>query len=622
MLLAIAKGDAELKAQVDEWRDHPFNPHLIARMRTVAYQKNVLIKYLQMLIAWGDQLFGQDTIETINEATQLYVLADSILGPRPAQRAAPGREPDQDLLPAGEGRHRRVRQRAERGREPRADRARRPAGSGEEAPELPRLDVLYFGIPHNDKLLSLWDTVARPPVQDPQLHEPPGRVPVSCRCSSRRSTRPRWCGRPRRASTSAACWPTSTPPMPLYRFRYMLAAGQGDCATRSRRSAARCSPRWRSATPRRSRCCGPATSAIMLDQVRLIRDQADQRGRGDQGGRWSCAQVGRRAPPRPLRSKLIDDGWNDWRAGLARPDDRGDDARDGGHRARTSLGCVDQPGARPSTPAPPASARRRRSKLKFGGKNISQLGRSRRPEVLKGVSQMLSMGAGMAADRRQLRPPGAGLGAPESQAAEGAAAEFDKQIAAADIRRLIAEQELDQPRQADRARPGAGRVPAHQVHQQGAVRLDGRRSCRRCTSRATSSPTTWRSGPSAASGTSWGSATRTTSGSATGTACRRACWPAERLALRPAAAGAGVLRAEPARVRADQARLARRSSTRWRCCKLRQQRRVLRRPAGGAVRHGLPGPLLPPDQVAWRCRCRAVAGPYTTVACTLTLTGN
>ena len=39
------------------------------------------MKYLDNLIAWGDHLFRQDTIETINEATQLYVLAANILGP-------------------------------------------------------------------------------------------------------------------------------------------------------------------------------------------------------------------------------------------------------------------------------------------------------------------------------------------------------------------------------------------------------------------------------------------------------------------------------------------------------------------------------------------------------------
>ena len=41
------------------------------------------MKYIDNLIAWGDQLFRRDTIEAINEATQLYVLAADTLGPRP-----------------------------------------------------------------------------------------------------------------------------------------------------------------------------------------------------------------------------------------------------------------------------------------------------------------------------------------------------------------------------------------------------------------------------------------------------------------------------------------------------------------------------------------------------------
>ncbi|MFC9660067.1 neuraminidase-like domain-containing protein [Nocardia sp. NPDC127606] len=158
ILLAIAKDDAELRKQVREWRNNPFNPHLIARMRTVAYQKNVLIKYIQTLIAWGDHLFAQDTIESTNEATQLYVLAATVLGPRP--KSVPRHTPNpvrtfyqlqaegiddfgntlrtvENLLPT-------------------VPRSGGPAPSG---PELPRLDVLYFCIPTNDKLLTLWDTV-------------------------------------------------------------------------------------------------------------------------------------------------------------------------------------------------------------------------------------------------------------------------------------------------------------------------------------------------------------------------------------------------------------------------------------------------------------------------------
>ncbi|PGT56989.1 neuraminidase-like domain-containing protein [Bacillus thuringiensis] len=68
---------------INEWRNKPFMPHVVARRRPVAYMKWVVMKYIDNLLAWGDYLFRQDTIETINQATQLYVLAGHILGPRP-----------------------------------------------------------------------------------------------------------------------------------------------------------------------------------------------------------------------------------------------------------------------------------------------------------------------------------------------------------------------------------------------------------------------------------------------------------------------------------------------------------------------------------------------------------
>lgn len=75
----------DLAAQIEAWRKDPFNPHIVARMRPIAYQKAVVMKYVENLIAWGDQLFRRETIESINEATQLYVLAGNLLGRRPAR---------------------------------------------------------------------------------------------------------------------------------------------------------------------------------------------------------------------------------------------------------------------------------------------------------------------------------------------------------------------------------------------------------------------------------------------------------------------------------------------------------------------------------------------------------
>ncbi|MDP1948655.1 MAG: neuraminidase-like domain-containing protein [Nitrospirota bacterium] len=74
---------AKMDRQVAESASKPFNPHAIARMRIVAYMKSVVMHYIDNLLAWGDQLFGRDTTESINEATQLYILAAEILGKRP-----------------------------------------------------------------------------------------------------------------------------------------------------------------------------------------------------------------------------------------------------------------------------------------------------------------------------------------------------------------------------------------------------------------------------------------------------------------------------------------------------------------------------------------------------------
>ncbi len=73
----------QLVDQIEAWRKSPFNPHLLARLRPEAYMKAVVMAYLDNVIAWADHLFRRDTRESINEATQLYVLAAEVLGERP-----------------------------------------------------------------------------------------------------------------------------------------------------------------------------------------------------------------------------------------------------------------------------------------------------------------------------------------------------------------------------------------------------------------------------------------------------------------------------------------------------------------------------------------------------------
>lgn len=73
----------EFQSLIAQWKDDPFKPHLVARMRLRPYMYAVVMKYLDNLIDWADQLFRRDTMESLNEATQLYVLASQILGRRP-----------------------------------------------------------------------------------------------------------------------------------------------------------------------------------------------------------------------------------------------------------------------------------------------------------------------------------------------------------------------------------------------------------------------------------------------------------------------------------------------------------------------------------------------------------
>ncbi|RLD33654.1 MAG: hypothetical protein DRI73_05135, partial [Bacteroidetes bacterium] len=70
---------------IEAYKEDPFNPHGIARLRINAYQKSIVMKYVDNLLDWGDYLFTQDTRESITEAFMLYQLAFDILGKRPVK---------------------------------------------------------------------------------------------------------------------------------------------------------------------------------------------------------------------------------------------------------------------------------------------------------------------------------------------------------------------------------------------------------------------------------------------------------------------------------------------------------------------------------------------------------
>ncbi|HEX6099234.1 MAG TPA: neuraminidase-like domain-containing protein [Thermoanaerobaculia bacterium] len=67
------------------YRRDPFNPHAIARLRLSAYQKSIVMKYVDNILDWADHLLTQFTMESVGEALMLYILASDILGRRPAK---------------------------------------------------------------------------------------------------------------------------------------------------------------------------------------------------------------------------------------------------------------------------------------------------------------------------------------------------------------------------------------------------------------------------------------------------------------------------------------------------------------------------------------------------------
>jgi Tc toxin complex TcA C-terminal TcB-binding domain len=175
LLALLSKPDAEctptelqLKETIlsgyEAIKNKPFQPHAVARTRHLAYQYCVVMKYLDNLIAWGDSLFRQDTMESINEATQRYVLAANLLGPHP-----------QRIPPRGASRAKTFAQLKAQGLDPLGNalvelEGKFPFNFGllqaegidpqATSPLFGMGRTLYFCIPRNEKLLGYWDTVA------------------------------------------------------------------------------------------------------------------------------------------------------------------------------------------------------------------------------------------------------------------------------------------------------------------------------------------------------------------------------------------------------------------------------------------------------------------------------
>jgi hypothetical protein len=147
---------AEFARSILDWRDKPDVPFVVARYRWVAFQKAVVYRYIETLLDWGDAKFRLFQRETIVEATQLYVLASKLLGPRPR-----GDVPRENWTPENYAQlgpcvafYDQWLYCALNDVEPLL------SGSckGDTAPHLNFFSG-YFCVPQNEKLLTLWDRV-------------------------------------------------------------------------------------------------------------------------------------------------------------------------------------------------------------------------------------------------------------------------------------------------------------------------------------------------------------------------------------------------------------------------------------------------------------------------------
>lgn len=150
-------------ASIGDWKQNPFQPFAVAKYRPTAYMLKTVMAYLDNLIAWGDSLFQQYSIETINEATQLYVMAANILGPKPQPVPEKG-----SVRPLA---YRDLRGKLDAFSNALVDLEAdipfdiaplpTPGTNPVGAQILTSIgQTLYFCVPRNDKLLGYWDTVA------------------------------------------------------------------------------------------------------------------------------------------------------------------------------------------------------------------------------------------------------------------------------------------------------------------------------------------------------------------------------------------------------------------------------------------------------------------------------
>jgi hypothetical protein len=139
------------KSAITVYNNNPFDPYAIADIRAMAYQKNVVMSYIDNLLNWGDACFARDGFESIAEATMLYFMALHVLGPKPESKGiwtVPKPESYDDIKESNESIPQFLIELEGSKKE------------GLNINNVPFNDVnAYFGVPDNKDLVSYWDKV-------------------------------------------------------------------------------------------------------------------------------------------------------------------------------------------------------------------------------------------------------------------------------------------------------------------------------------------------------------------------------------------------------------------------------------------------------------------------------
>ncbi|QPF72250.1 hypothetical protein G8A07_04440 [Roseateles sp. DAIF2] len=176
---------AQATAQIVAWESDPFNPFLIGRLRIGAFQKHVVIRWIQHLVLRAETLVRSERPEPINEAVQILVFAANLLGPRPERIPPRARRKPQTYATLKGALDRFSNALVLLENEfpfsvPFATSGTPPGGG-----LLGMSEALYFCIPSNPLLESLWDRIAQllfqirhcmnieGVVRDLPLYEPP-----------------------------------------------------------------------------------------------------------------------------------------------------------------------------------------------------------------------------------------------------------------------------------------------------------------------------------------------------------------------------------------------------------------------------------------------------------------